>query len=300
MEKKNRKETEIALSSTCFGNTDIKSLCEYAAANNIHSVELSANLSFISDKELVKTLKMYTDRINFYIHNYFPAARDPFVLNFAHPATYEKSLEHCFRTIDICSMLEITVYSIHAGMAINPYPKDLGKSLSGYSPIDFEQSRDLLTGAFYQIAGYALSRGVKILVENNLISDGNCPENINRHYHFADPVESEKLIPLFSHPNIGVLLDVGHLKVTAAILNFKTYDFIDLFRKEINAVHLSDNDGKYDQNLPIDEKSWFWSYLPWNQLEYVSLEIKDCSPEIIKKQIGLIQKQLCRYMEMTI
>lgn len=300
MEKKNHKKPLIALSSTCFDNTDIKSLCEHASANDIHSVELSANLSFMSDKELVKTLEMYTDRINFYIHNYFPAPRDPFVLNLAHPATYKRSLEHCFKAIDICSMLGITVYSIHAGMAINPYPKDLGESLSGYSPIDFEESRDLLTDACYQIAGYALRRGVKILVENNVINDGNCPENINMHYHFADPLESEKLLPLFSHPNIGVLLDVGHLKVTAAILNFEPYDFIDLFRKEINAVHLSDNDGKYDQNLPIDEQSWFWSCLPWEQLEYVSLEIKACPPELTKKQIRLIQKQLCRYTEMII
>ena len=289
------RKPRIALSSTCLGNADIKSLCEYAAANNIWSIELSANIPFMLGKELVKTLEAYTDRINFYIHNYFPAPKDSFVLNLAHPATYERSLEHCLKAVDLCSSLGITVYSIHAGMAINPFPDDLGKSLAHYAPADFKESRDLLTTACHEIAGYALGKGVRILIENNVINEGNCPENVNRHYHFADPAESEKLFPLFSHPNIGVLLDAGHLKVTSAILNFEPCDFINLFKEKIKAVHLSDNDGRYDQNLPIDEQSWFWQHLPWEQLEYVSLEIKESFSRQIKRQIGLIEKQLCGY-----
>ncbi|MBI1811170.1 MAG: sugar phosphate isomerase/epimerase [Nitrospirae bacterium] len=294
------KNPRIALSSTCLGNTDIKSLCEYAEVNNIRSIELSANIPFISDKELVKTLETYTDRINFYIHNYFPAPKDSFVLNLAHPATHERSLKHCLKAVDLCSSLGIAVYSIHAGMAINPSADDLGKSLSRYAPIDLKESRDLLTTACHEIAGYALGKGVRILIENNVINEGNCPENVNRHYHFADPAESEKLFTLFSNPNIGVLLDAGHLKVNATNLNFKPHNFINLFREKINAIHLSDNDGRYDQNLPIDEQSWFWQYLPWEQLEYVSLEIKECSSHLIKKQIGLIEKQLCGYKAVTV
>jgi len=286
------KKPRIALSSTCLGNVDIKSLCEYAAVNNINSIELSANISFISDKELIKILKMYADRINFHIHNYFPTPKDSFVLNLAHPAAYERSLEHCLKAVDLCSALGIKVYSIHAGMAINPSSDDLGKSLSHYTPIDFRESRDLLTTACHEIAGYASGKGVQILIENNVINEGNCPENVNRHYHFADPVESGKLFPLFSHPNIGALIDMGHLKVTAAILGFEPYDFINLFKEKIKAAHLSDNDGKYDRNFPVNEQSWFWQYLPWEQLEYVSLEIKDCSPSLIENQIGLIERQL--------
>ena len=176
MKKSLYKKPGIALSSTCLGNTDIKSLCEYAAANNIHGIELSANISFISDKELIKILEMYNGRINFYIHNYFPAPKDSFVLNLAHPVTYERSLEHCLKAVDLCSALGITTYSIHAGMAINPSPDDLGKSLSRYTPIDFGESRNLLTTACYEIAGYALDKGVHLLIENNVINEGNCPD----------------------------------------------------------------------------------------------------------------------------
>lgn len=290
----------IAISSTCFNNADIKSLCEYTVANNISSIELSANLSFMPDKELVKMLKMYSNRINFYIHNCFPVSQDPFVLNLAHPATYEKSVEHCLKAIDMCSILGITVYSFHAGMAINPCPNDLGESLSGYTPIDFEESRNLLTTACHEIAEYALSRGIKILLENNIINEGNCPANINTHYHLADLNESGKLLSLFSHPNIGVLLDVGHLKASAANLGFEPQDFINLFKGKIEAVHLSDNNGKCDLNSPIDEQSWFWPYLEWEQFKYISLEIKGCSLRLIKKQMGLIEKQLCRYGAMTV
>lgn len=300
MEKTNLKRPDIALSSTCLDSADIKSLCEYAEVNNICSIELSANIPFISDKELIRTLEIYTGRINFYIHNYFPAPKDSFVLNLAHPLTYKRSLEHCLRAVDICSMLGITVYSVHAGMAINPSADDLGKSLSRYTPIDFKESRNLLTTACHEIAGYALGKGVRILIENNVINEGNCSGNVNASYHFADPDESKKLFSLFSHQNIGILLDFGHLKVNATNLDFEPYNFINLFREKINAIHLSDNDGRYDQNLPIDEQSWFWPYLPWEQLEYISLEIKDCSSGLFEKQIELIHKQLYRYTEMAI
>jgi len=294
------KKPEIALSSTCIGNVDIKSLCEYAAANNIRSIELSANISFIPDEKLIEILKMYADRIGFHIHNYFPAPKDHFVLNLAHPATYERSLEHCLKAVDLCSRLGIGVYSIHAGMAINPAVDDLGKSLSHYAPIDFMKSRNLLITACHEIADYALGKGVQILIENNVVNEENCVGNINNSYHFADPDDSEKLFPLFSHQNVGILVDFGHLKVNAANLGFEPYNFINLFKEKIKAVHLSDNDGRYDQNLHISEQSWFWPYLPWEQLEYISLEIKDCTPGLIEGQIELIEKQLNKYNAATV
>jgi len=52
-----------------------------------------------------------------------------------------------------------------------------------------------------------------LLVENNVVAKFNCEKAINRRYHFADPEESELFLPALSHPNIGVLLDLGHLVV---------------------------------------------------------------------------------------
>lgn len=292
MQKKDCKKPGIALSSTCLGSVNIGSLCEFAAANDIRDIELSANISFMADKELLRVLEMNAGRINFYVHNYFPAPRNSFVLNLAHPDTYKRSLKHCLKAVDLCSALGIRVYSVHAGMAISPSPEDLGKSLSGYAPIDFRESRDLLIKACREIAGYASDKGVQLLIENNVLNEGNCPETVNTCYHFADPVESERLFPMFSHPNIGVLLDVGHLKVSAAVSGFEPCNLIYMFRREIRAVHLSDNNGRYDQNLPVTEQSWFWPHIPWEQLEYISLEIKDCTPGLVKKQLFLIAEKV--------
>lgn len=89
-EKIINKKPKITLSSTCLGNVDIKSLCKYAVANNICGIELSANLPFMPDGELVKTLKMYTNKINFY--NYlFIENRIESAIIVSSPIPYEAS-----------------------------------------------------------------------------------------------------------------------------------------------------------------------------------------------------------------
>lgn len=40
----------------------------------------------------------------------------------------------------------------------------------------------------------------------------------------------------------------------------------------------------------LDEKSWFWSYLDWKRIKYVSLEIKNTDINNLKRQIELTSK----------
>jgi sugar phosphate isomerase/epimerase len=57
--------------------------------------------------------------------------------------------------------------------------------------------------------------------------------------------------------SLGLLVDVGHLKVTANALGFSRHEFLDTVGGHVVAFHLSDNDGMDDQNLPFGDDAWF-------------------------------------------
>ena len=191
--------------------------------------------------------------------------------------------------MDLCSELGINVFSIHAGMAFNPKPRDLGKYQKKRASIDFDKSRKLVIESCFEIAEYAQKKGVQLLIENNVVPDFNLSEGVNTRYHFADPYETDKLRILFDHPNIGVLMDMGHLKVSAKTLNFEPFTLLEMVKKHVRVIHISENDGKRDQNLPISKESWFWQYIPSEQLEYICLEIKPQSIEVLKEQMQIIR-----------
>lgn len=282
----------IAVSSTAFHTNSVEVLFNLGESSSISAIELSGNLGYNEPSKLFTLLKEKAKKARIFIHNYFPTPKEPFVLNLAHPDTCEKSIRHCLKAIDLCSSLGIKVYSVHAGMAINPRPADLGRSQSYCRPIPFEESRNLLIDSCYKIADYAEGKDVQLLIENNVVSKSNCPEEVNVRYHLADPKESEMLLPALSHPNIGILLDVGHLKVSSTTLGFNPYNFIKLLNGKVKAIHLSDNDGDEDQNLSISDESWFWSCISWDQLEYISLELKPYPIQLIKNQLKLIQDKI--------
>ena len=158
---------------------------------------------------------------------------------------------------------------------------------SGNSSIDFDKSRKLVIESCFEIAEYAQKKGVQLLIENNVVPDFNLSEGVNTRYHFADPYETDKLRGLFDHPNIGVLMDMGHLKVSAKSLNFEPSTLFEMVKKHVRVIHISENDGKRDLNLPISKGSWFWKIIPWEQLEYICLELKPQPIEVLRRQIRI-------------
>ena len=70
-----------------------------------------------------------------------------------------------------------------------------------------------------------------------------------------------EILHAISLPNVGILLDVGHLKVTATTLQFSKDEFIALIATNIFAIHLSDNNGIQDEHGHISHVAWFWPVL---------------------------------------
>ena len=105
------------------------------------------------------------------------------------------------------------------------------------------------------------------------------------------------LLPLFDKKDIGILIDTGHLKVSAHTFNYDPIEMTKLFNPYIKVAQLSENDGTEDQNSTLSEKSWFWDYVHWEQLDYVSLEISGQSIETLKDQIELTRYKINEYYD---
>ena len=55
---------------------------------------------------------------------------------------------------------------------------------------------------------------------------------------------------------------------------------------------MSENNGLTDQNFPLNSDTWFWKKIKWHKLEYISLEIKNCTIKEIKDQIKLVSEMI--------
>jgi sugar phosphate isomerase/epimerase len=285
---------DVVLSSTCFKERSLPSLCEKLTTHNIDKIELSGNLQHLPISQIVDILCKYKNKIKFYIHNYFPAPEIPIVLNLAHPGTVANTIEHCKKAIDLCTFLESGFYSLHAGMSFAPKPLDLGKDQTHLTSMSLTDSWKILEEACLKISEYAKEKNIQLLLENNVVASFNCPEKVNDRYHFSDLNESARLLSLFNQPHVGALLDTGHLKVSATTLDFDPIQFIERFAPYIQVAQISDNDGMSDQNLPVREDSWFWEHIPWQQMSYVSLEVSGQSIEKLLSQLELTETMIAK------
>ena len=89
--------------------------------------------------------------------------------------------------------------------------------------------------------------------------------------------------------NVGLLVDVAHLKVSSNTLNFDPKKMFILCKNRILGYHISDNNGDRDLNSSFDDSSWFWKYIDYKK-EYLSIEVYDRDPKNLKKLLELAKK----------
>ena len=211
------------------------------------------------------------------IHNYFPSYLRPFTFNLAstNPVIAEKSVRHAMRQIELAGSLGHSEVSFHAGYLIDPRPDELGKSMEPRPVLERSRGVDQFVKNLGLLNAHAEPLGVKLMIENNPLTKnhletfGECP------FLF---VHTDEIVELLSHVgrNVHLLLDVGHLKVSATTLGFSARDALSELNPLVLGYHLNENNGRTDENLCFDDSAWFRDFLDVSK-EYVSVEVIDPS-----------------------
>jgi sugar phosphate isomerase/epimerase len=251
--------------------------------HGISYIELSGGLY---DGETLKNIKTLTSA-TFQIHNYFPPPKKPFVLNLASldEEIARISIDHVKKAIRLSTQIGQSVYSLHAGFLLDPTINELGRNVPQRPLFDRNKSLLRFVDRVNRIDTYAQSLGVKILLENNVLSANNYRSFKSNPFLMATADECIEVMKQTSN-NVNLLVDVAHLKVTANSLKFSPVEFLHSCDNWIRAYHLSDNDGTEDNNRAISDVSWFWPHLK-RDLHYYSLEVYGHTPVELVHQRNL-------------
>ncbi len=224
-------------------------------------------------------------------HNYFPAPREPFVLNLAscNSTIIALSRSHCERGLHLAAQSNAPFYSAHAGFCLDPQPHRLGKPLQ----VSMEKSRaehwKVFIESVTELAALAESLGIRLLIENNVLASFNVCADGQNPLLCADPYEIRLLVDQVRSDALGILIDTGHWKVSSLTLGFPLRPVLSDIAGSICAFHHSDNDGTEDANLPIGLDYWFLAEMSRFADAVHVLEVDDQSVEDIRSQRKLLQ-----------
>ena len=233
----------------------------YRAAG-IAAVELGA-ADVDSDGDLVPRLRSLG--LELLVHNYFPPPAEPFVLNLASADAdlRRRSLDHVLRALDLTAALGAPFYSVHAGWITDPVGFD-GTSFvlpPPESPDDERRALERFVAALELAIDRADALGVELLVENHVFTEADRGKLL-----LAEPADFPALFRRLEPRRLGLLIDTGHLNVTARTIGFDRLAFVDAVEPYVRAFHVHDNDGFADSHLPVGEGSWVLDVLARREL----------------------------------
>ena len=242
----------IYVSTSCLSSKYNYSQILDAYSNlGIKNVELGVCKD--STLDVAKLIKKHN--FNYIVHHYFPPPKEPFIVNLASPdkQILRKSIDQMKNSIDFCVDFNINFFSFHAGFRVDP---NINLKFNFNNIPEYETSFDTFKESVEKIVDYAERRSVKVAIENNVLSEYNLVDGRNKLLLMCELWEFERLFDEITSKNLGVLLDIGHLKATANLLKFDADEFIDKLKDKVFAVHVHENNGRVDEHRCIKEGDW--------------------------------------------
>lgn len=282
----------IFVSTVCLpGMQHIESRLSIYRDYGLSSIELGAGV-FLEDDSTLSRLPQMDSK--FLIHNYFPPPLESFVLNLASvdAGILRRSIEFVCHAIELCARLGIPFYSVHAGFITDP--TGLGPNSFIFpmpdSPDQGKKALDRFISSIEICVTHARRFGIQVLVENNVCS----PESRGKLLlQTAD--EFMSVFRVLSSPYLGLLLDTGHLKVSARTFGFDKVAFVNDLASFVRALHIHDNDGTTDTHLPIQAGSWVLDIL--RKAEFTGLpviiEAKFRHVKSLRQHVDWLKREVC-------
>jgi len=290
-----RETINLFISTSSFAIKDICQCVNTLANLGIRNIEFSGGTDYSAyDEDRLLELKEQYE-LTVLMHNYFPPASKPFVLNIAsnHEENRKRSISFCKKSIDLGIKMGIGQYSIHAGYATEYLPpNDESGSFVPVNSITKEEDFliENMLNSLVDIGEYARKKGIYVGLEN-MFPHGqhkskallSTPERIFDFLIQTKSIQS------------GLLLDLGHLYIASNYFNFDKNRFIDdlleNYEDRVMGLHLSGNDGVNDLHRPLLVDDWQLHAL--KRFLYlgipITLESRNLNNSILNKQINLIK-----------
>ena len=243
---------KLYVSTSCLANKyNLSNILSIYDKLNIQDIELG--VFKYCDFGAINLLKQFN--FNYIVHHYFPPPKDPFIINLAsqNKQILQKSIDQIIKSIDFCNDYNIKIFSFHAGFRVDP---DMNLKFDLNNIIEYQTSFNTFKKSVLKIADYAGKKDVKVAIENNVLSKYNLVDGLNKLLLMCETWEFEKLFQEIKLENLGILLDLGHLKITSILLKFNANNFIENLKNKIFLVHIHENDGEVDEHKCIKEGDW--------------------------------------------
>ncbi len=226
------------------------------------------------------------------VHNYFPAPEHPFVFNLAssREAISQKSLALAKRAIRLSARLGAPAYAFHAGFRFDPGVSELGKGMAARALLPESEALRLMTERIKELLREADTYGVRLWVENNVLTRDNFEVFGESPFLAVTPEGAEALLSPFGG-KVGLLMDVAHWNVSARTLGRDRGQWPEVGGAAPCAFHLSENDGTRDSNDPVHENSWFWEWAARHSLP-ATLEVYRDDLTLLRSQKELAERRL--------
>ncbi|MGD1844586.1 MAG: sugar phosphate isomerase/epimerase family protein [Salibacteraceae bacterium] len=245
----------IYVSTACVRTPSIRESVAMLVAEGYHNIELSGGTE--TYPELVSELLELQEKHNlrYLCHNYFPPPSEHFVLNLAAqaPQLYRQSTELALAALVLSEKLGAKKYAVHAGFLMNFRASELGKPISRHELNDEQACLQTFRRGWEWLQEH---RGlVEVYIENNVLSIRNAATYAKKNPLLFTHLQEWELLK--GALDMRPLVDVAHLKVSVNSHNAQ-YGRQLSFEKELEAllpltdyVHVSDNDGRFDQGKAI-------------------------------------------------
>ena len=287
----------VWFSSGAFKSRDISNVLSEAESLGIQGIELSSGMSYQQDILAPVRAQNKADKQRFLVHNYFPPPEIPFVLNVGalDEENLVKTREMGRFSLQLAKELGAPFYSIHAGFAARLKPEQLGKpkeqarSITA-DDIDREAAYEVMIQTVREMADFAATLQLDVLIENNVISPLYLEKMPLNPLLLTEGKEAAQFFVDIDRDNVGLLLDVAHTKVSATALGFKPDAFVEQVAEHVRCLHLSDNDGREDSNQPFDETAWFIPWLKDFSDREMVIEAYRLEPEVMLSQRDLLER----------
>lgn len=279
----------IYVSSSCVNTKQLKDAVRLLHGYGFSNIELTGGLNHQENfsEELIALKRQYG--LNILLHNYFLPPMHNFTLNLAslNEDVFQRTKEYIGKAIKLSQQLDLKFFSFHAGFFIDIDPQELGYHISFTDFYDKKLCIKRFCEGYQELKSRA--GNVKLYIENNVISKDNFntfrENNPFMLTHFAEYRELRNLI------DFKFLLDVGHLKISTNVLGLSFEDEFNKLTKVTDYIHISGNDGFYDQGRGLCQNSDFLKMLHGQNLQkkIITLEIRNDLPAL-KKTYDLINR----------